>query len=55
MTFAVHQLLLGPLRNFVYILGDPTTRQALVIDPGWDSQAILDRLAEHDLTLAGLL
>ncbi|MBI4226895.1 MAG: MBL fold metallo-hydrolase, partial [Candidatus Omnitrophica bacterium] len=47
--------LLGPLRNFVYILGDPTTRQALVIDPGWDSQAILDRLAEHDLTLAGLL
>jgi len=55
MALAVHQLLLGPLRNFVYILADQATRHALVVDPGWDSKAILARLAEHDLTLAGLL
>lgn len=55
MTIAVHQLLLGPLQNFIYIIGDRETKQALVVDPGWDSKAILERLAEHDLTLTGLL
>ena len=55
MALAIHQLLLGPLQNFVYVLADDVTRRALVVDPGWDTQAILARLAEHDLTLAGLL
>lgn len=55
MGVHIHQLLLGPLQNFVYVLADDVTRRALVVDPGWDSAAILQRLAEHDLTLAGLL
>lgn len=55
MALAVHQLLLGPLQNFVYILADQATHRAFVVDPGWDSHAILACLAEHDLTLAGLL
>jgi len=51
----VRQLLLGPLQNFVYILGDPDTRQALVVDPGWDMKAIQAQLAQDDLKLTGLL
>ena len=55
MPLSLYQLPLGPMQNFVYILGDETTRQALVVDPGWNAKAILEQLTQHDLTLTGLL
>ena len=36
------QLQLGPMQNFVYLLGDPQTREAAVVDPGWNVPAILE-------------
>ena len=36
------QLPLGSYDNFVYLVGDPTTREAAAIDPAWDADAILD-------------
>lgn len=41
------QLELGPMQNFIYLLGDPTTKEAAVIDPGWEVPSIL-RAAEQD-------
>ena len=41
------QLELGPMRNFIYLIGDPQTREAAVIDPGWEVPQIL-RAAEED-------
>lgn len=38
------QLELGPMQNFVYLIGDPETREAAVVDAGWDVPAILDTL-----------
>jgi glyoxylase-like metal-dependent hydrolase (beta-lactamase superfamily II) len=35
------QLELGPMQNYVYLLGDPTTREAAVVDAAWDIDAIL--------------
>ena len=35
------QLELGPMQNFIYLIGDPTTREAAVIDPGWEVPQIL--------------
>ena len=46
-TFYFTQLELGPMQNFVYLIGDPQTREAAVVDPGWDVPAIL-RAAERD-------
>ena len=40
------QLELGPLQNFVYLVGDPQTRQAAIIDPGWEVPTILRTLQE---------
>lgn len=40
------QLELGPLGNFVYLIGDPVSREALVVDPGWDPQRILATAAK---------
>jgi hydroxyacylglutathione hydrolase len=41
------QVLAGPMANFVYLLGDPQTREAAIVDPAWDIPALLD-LARGD-------
>ncbi len=41
------QLELGPMQNFIYLIGDPSTREAAVIDPGWEVKKIL-AAAEQD-------
>jgi hydroxyacylglutathione hydrolase len=38
----LRQAQIGPMANYVYILGDPITRKAAVIDPAWDVNAICD-------------
>ncbi len=43
----LRQVELGPMANFVYLIGDPSTRKAAVVDPAWDVAAIID-LAERD-------
>ncbi|MBI3269275.1 MAG: MBL fold metallo-hydrolase [Planctomycetes bacterium] len=37
----VLRLKLGPMDNFVYVVGDPDSREAAVVDPAWDVPAIL--------------
>jgi hydroxyacylglutathione hydrolase len=41
------QLELGPMQNYVYLLGDPTTREAAIVDAAWDIDEIV-RTAEAD-------
>ena len=41
------QLELGPMQNYVYLLGDPNTHEAAVVDAAWDVDAIV-RTAESD-------
>jgi glyoxylase-like metal-dependent hydrolase (beta-lactamase superfamily II) len=43
----LRQLELGPMQNFIYLIGDPDTHEAAVVDPGWDIPTIL-RTLEHD-------
>ena len=38
---------IGPMANFVYLVGDPTARKLAVVDPAWDVGAICD-LAERE-------
>jgi hydroxyacylglutathione hydrolase len=45
----------GPLRCNCTILGDPATREAVVIDPGENIPEILSRLARHGLTLRQII
>lgn len=41
------QLELGPMQNYVYLIGDPTTKEAAVVDAAWDIDAIV-RAAEAE-------
>lgn len=49
------QLELGPMQNFVYLIGDPQTRDCLVVDPAWDIDAIVDTASQDGMTLRGAL
>lgn len=54
MTLEIVSLTLGPLPNNVYLLGDSATGDAVVIDPSFESQAVLDRAEEEGWSLRGI-
>ena len=41
------QVLAGPMGNCLYIVGDPTTKKAFIVDPAWDPMGLID-LASQD-------
>ncbi|MBC8293517.1 MAG: MBL fold metallo-hydrolase [Proteobacteria bacterium] len=49
------QLAIGPMANYVYLIGDKSERKAVVVDPAWDIDAILAQLDEDDMELVGAL
>lgn len=51
----VHQLMFKPMDNFIHILVDQTTHQAMVVDPAWNAVAIETFLNEKNLNLVGIL
>lgn len=44
-----------PLGCNCIILGDPATKQAIVVDPGGEAEKILGRLDAHELTCVGIV
>lgn len=51
----LQQLALGPMMNFVYLIGCPETRAAAVVDPAWDVPAILASAGKLNLELRHIL
>jgi hydroxyacylglutathione hydrolase len=52
----IHEILtVGPLQCNCSILGDETSREAIVVDPGDDIPSILAILAKHKLTVKQIL
>ena len=51
----LRQMELGPMQNFVYLIGDPVARQCVVVDPAWEIDAILDTVRRDGMTLVGAL
>jgi len=48
----IHEILpVGPLQCNCSVIGDETTREAMVIDPGDDVEDVLDRVRKHGLTV----
>lgn len=54
-TLIVEQIEIGPMQNFTYVVGDRATREVVIVDPAWDIDSLLDRLAEQDYVLTGAL
>lgn len=51
----LHQFEVGPMENFVYLIGDVKTRQALVVDPAWEIDTIFKQAQKADLEIVGAL
>lgn len=52
----LRQLEVGPMQNFVYLIGDREKREAVVVDAAWDIEEILRVLARDEMKLvAGLV
>jgi glyoxylase-like metal-dependent hydrolase (beta-lactamase superfamily II) len=51
----VEQIEIGPMQNFVYIVGSRSTREVVVVDPAWEIDQLLDHLAARDYTLKAAL
>jgi glyoxylase-like metal-dependent hydrolase (beta-lactamase superfamily II) len=45
----------GPLACNCYVVGDPVTKEAIVIDPGGDADALVDEIATLGLTITAIV
>lgn len=54
-TLFYEQFELGPMQNFVYLLGEASGRDCLVVDPAWDDQVIRARVEAAGRRVAGVL
>ncbi len=51
MKVYLKQLELGPLQNFVYLIGSPESRQTAVVDPAWDVPRILETAQQDEMRI----
>lgn len=51
----VKQLRVGPMENFVYLVGSLSKRECMVVDPAWDIEAIVNAAAHEGMTITGAL
>jgi hydroxyacylglutathione hydrolase len=49
------QLELGPMQNFVYLIGDAMARECVVVDPAWEIDDIVRTAEAADLRIVGAL
>ncbi len=53
--FAIGDPVAVQMMNFCYLIGDPATRSAVVVDPAYQVEDLLAALAEDSMTIAGVL
>ena len=51
MNLYFKQIELGPLQNFVYLIGSLETREAAVVDPAWDVPRILEIARQDEMRI----
>ena len=51
----LRQLEVGPMQNYTYLVGDPATREAAVVDAAWDIDRILEVAAADGMTITKAL
>jgi hydroxyacylglutathione hydrolase len=54
VTLDIVSFVLGPVETNAYLIADPSTREAAVIDPAWDGEVILDEALRRGWRIAHL-
>lgn len=47
------QIEVGAMDNFVYLIGDPKTRECVIVDPAWEVGRVLEIAAKDDMKVVG--
>lgn len=55
LPFRIHQMELGPMQNYIYMIIDKKSNKCLIIDPAWDVPLIDTFLKKEQLILEGIL
>jgi len=50
-----HQLAVGDMQNFAYLIGSVSSRECLLVDPAWAVDALVDRAEADGMRVAGAL
>ncbi len=45
---------IGPINNFLYLLGDPSTKEMALVDPAWDVPFLLGEAKKLDYTITSI-
>ena len=51
----LEEMELGPMQNFVYLIGDRAARECVVVDPAWQIDSIAGAAEQDDMRLVGAL
>lgn len=51
----IHQLPLGPMANFAYIIADASSKEAAIVDPGWEPESLLSVIKENGYTFTKVI
>lgn len=53
--YIFQSLAVGPMGNLVYFIGDPLTNKVAVVDPAWETKAILKTAEKHSWQIVAVL
>ena len=51
----LEQIQVGPMENFIYLIGSKRTREVALIDPAWNVEGLLSHIQARDLKLSCVL
>ena len=51
----LRQMKLGPMENFVYLLGDKTAKEVAIVDPGWEADSIIEAVENENFKVKCIL
>lgn len=54
-TVALKHPVAGQMANFMYLIGDAATREAVIVDPAWDVGGLVDRAESDGYEVVGAL
>jgi len=55
MLMIFQQIKVGNMENFAYIIGDSKTKEAAIVDPGWDADILLDFCSKNKLKVKKII
>ena len=51
----LQQIELGPMKNYIYFIGDSNSKEVAVVDPAWETDRIFEIASQQELKVKALL